>query len=138
MPPSSPEQAPVRRVPSPEAPTQSRSEVGSEKGEREATRERVNGAGVGDTPPPAASTPHAPPSSGVPVAGDQSSAMIQLDDTPLVAADEDLIEKAWVDKAKKIVSETKDDPYIQEQAVSRLQADYMQKRYGRSVRLPEE
>jgi len=33
-----------------------------------------------------------------------------LADTPLVAADEDLIEKEWVDKAKKIVEATKDDP----------------------------
>lgn len=55
------------------------------------------------------------------------------DDNPIIAADEDLIEKEWVDKAKKIISETKDDPYRREQEVSKLQADYIEKRYGRRI-----
>lgn len=55
------------------------------------------------------------------------------DDTPLLAADEDLIEKEWVDKAKKIILETKDDPYAREAAVTRLQADYLRKRYGKEL-----
>ncbi len=54
-------------------------------------------------------------------------------DTPLVAGDDDLIEKEWVEKAKKIVSETHDDPYAQDEAVSKLQADYIDKRYGRKL-----
>ncbi|MEI7689866.1 MAG: hypothetical protein WCI79_02795 [Candidatus Saccharibacteria bacterium] len=53
--------------------------------------------------------------------------------TPAVASDDDLIEKEWVDKAKKIVAETKDDPYKREESVSKLQADYLKKRYGREV-----
>lgn len=57
------------------------------------------------------------------------------DDNPLAAADEDLIEKEWVDRAKKIIAETKHDPYEQERAISRLQADYQKKRYGREVKL---
>ena len=52
---------------------------------------------------------------------------------PIIAADEDLIEKEWVDKAKKIVLSTKDDPYLREQEVSKLQADYIEKRYGRRI-----
>lgn len=55
--------------------------------------------------------------------------------SPLVAADEDLIEKEWVDKAKKIVSDTKEDPYSQEKEVSKLQADYLKKRYGKEIKL---
>lgn len=58
---------------------------------------------------------------------------IPADDNPVVAADDDLIEKEWVDKAKKIIAETRDDPYKREREVSRLQADYLQKRYGRDV-----
>lgn len=61
-----------------------------------------------------------------------------VDDTPLTAADDDLIEKEWVEKAKRVISENRHDPYMQEQAVSRLQADYLQKRYGKIVKLPEE
>ena len=53
--------------------------------------------------------------------------------TPAVAADEDLIEKEWVDRAKKIVADTREDPYSQENAVSQLQKDYLKKRYGREL-----
>ena len=63
---------------------------------------------------------------------------VPLSDTPAVAADEDVIEKEWVEKAKKVIAETKHDPFLQERAVSRLQADYIQKRYGKMVKLPEE
>lgn len=57
--------------------------------------------------------------------------------TPLVADDVDVIEKEWVDKAKKIVSSTKEDPHAQEQQVSRLQADYLMKRYNKQIKLAE-
>lgn len=52
---------------------------------------------------------------------------------PDAAADEDLIEKEWVDKAKKIIEETKDDPYRREQEISKLQREYIRKRYGREI-----
>ncbi len=55
------------------------------------------------------------------------------DNNPQTAADEDLIEKEWVDKAKKIIAETKDDPYARERQVGRLQADYLKKRYGKEL-----
>lgn len=66
-----------------------------------------------------------------PVPVDNSS----TDDTsvPLVAADEDLIEKEWVDKVKKVIAETKDDPYLREQQVKQLQVEYVRKRYGRGI-----
>ncbi len=57
---------------------------------------------------------------------------------PLAAADEDLVEKEWVDKAKKIVGQTKNDPYSQEKEVSKLQADYLKKRYGKELKLSSE
>lgn len=52
---------------------------------------------------------------------------------PTIASDDDLIEKEWVDKAKKIITETRDDPYRREQEVSKLQADYLRKRYGKEL-----
>lgn len=64
----------------------------------------------------------APPPDPTPTAG-----------TPLVAADEDLIEKEWVDKAKEIIEQTKDDPHARTQKVNELQRDYLQKRYGKVV-----
>jgi hypothetical protein len=64
---------------------------------------------------------------------DSSVAAVPDDDLPVVANDDELIEKEWVDKAKKIITQTKDDPYRREQEVSKLQADYLQKRYGREL-----
>jgi hypothetical protein len=52
---------------------------------------------------------------------------------PVAAGDEDLIEKEWVDRAKKIVSENKDDPHKMDDEVNKLQADYIKKRYGREI-----
>lgn len=52
---------------------------------------------------------------------------------PLVAADEDLIEKEWIDKAKSIILATKDDPYRREQEVAKLQVEYLRKRYGKEL-----
>lgn len=70
----------------------------------------------------------------VPVADPaQDQTTVQDDDLPAVAGDDDLIEKEWVDKAKQIISATKDDPHKREQEVSRLQADYLRKRYGKEL-----
>ena len=51
-------------------------------------------------------------------------------DAPAVADDVDVIEKVWVDKAKSIIKETRDDPHLQEIKVSGLQTEYQKKRYG--------
>src|SRR5258707_2802082 len=48
---------------------------------------------------------------------------------PILAKDEDVISKDWVDKAKKIVNQTKEDPYYQVEEISKLQSDYVTKRY---------
>lgn len=52
---------------------------------------------------------------------------------PTIASDDDLIEKEWVDKAKNIVANTQNDPYKREQEVSKLQIDYLRKRYGKEL-----
>lgn len=54
---------------------------------------------------------------------------------PLIADNDDLIEKEWVAKAKQIVTQTRNDPHMQEKEVSRLQADYLKKRFGKDIKL---
>ncbi len=76
-----------------------------------------------------------------PVAQDDATVVSQpqtTDDMPLVAADDDLIEKEWVDKTKRVLAETKDDPYRREQEVKKLQIDYVKKRYGKVIGAPAE
>ena len=67
------------------------------------------------------------------VNSDDATAQPAAGGIPLVANDDDLIEKEWVDQAKKIIVQTRDDPYKREQEVSKLQADYLRKRYGREL-----
>src|SRR5579872_4675226 len=43
--------------------------------------------------------------------------------TPSSAADTDLIEKEWVDKAKEIVDKTRTDPYLQTKQINQMKAD---------------
>jgi hypothetical protein cdiviTM7_01500 len=63
----------------------------------------------------------------------KTATVVSDDDTPLVAADEDLIEKEWVDKLKKIIILTKDDPYERSRVITQLQIDYLKKRYNKTL-----
>lgn len=98
----------------------------------------------------AAETPSAGPSSQSNPALDDAVAAVNMalpaapqgtvpanDDGQLLADDVDVIEKEWVEKAKKIVHETREDPYMQEKEVSKLQSDYLQKRYGKQLKVTE-
>ena len=54
---------------------------------------------------------------------------------PATADDGDLIEKEWVSKAKQIVDKTRNDPYKQSEELTVFKADYMKKRYNKSVKV---
>lgn len=69
----------------------------------------------------------APVVTAAPVADDSTTSTVG----PAVAADDDVIEKEWVDKAKKIVQATVDDPHGRASKVNELQKDYLKKRYGK-------
>ena len=58
--------------------------------------------------------------------------------TPDIAEDVDLIEKEWVEKAKHIVDQTKNDPREQNLEMSKLKADYMKKRYDKDLEIDSE
>jgi hypothetical protein len=51
----------------------------------------------------------------------------------LPAKDADLIEKQWVDRAKAIVDQTQDDPFRQNKEMSKMKADYIKKRFNKSI-----
>lgn len=52
----------------------------------------------------------------------------------LGADDLDLIEKEWVMKAKEVVDHTQNDPYLQSKELSKIRADYIKKRYNRTIK----
>lgn len=132
MEPKSPEQLPTPIEYTPSSPTPERPPASPERAEPtpERSQEQQQNA------MPAAPAPNVQPvqlPTPVPTQSTTDDQATSQTDTPAVAADEDLIEKEWVDKAKKIITETKDDPYAREREVGKLQADYLKKRYGKEL-----
>ncbi len=89
-------------------------------------------ASVADSQMPATALPTIP-APAPPAAQAPASTAASTDDTPLIAGDDDLIEKEWVDKLKRIITLTKDDPYERARVIAQLQADYLKKRYNREM-----
>ena len=56
---------------------------------------------------------------------------------PSQANNSDLVEKGWVDAAKRIMDTYKTDPYNKNRALTFLRADYMKKRYNKELKIPE-
>ena len=52
---------------------------------------------------------------------------------PATARDIDLMEDEWVKDLKKMVVETKGDPYAREVQFKEMQMDYLKKRYNRII-----
>lgn len=83
----------------------------------------------------------APPPPPMPVAQPQPAALPTVQPTtdtstaqnPIAANDDDVIEKEWVDRAKQVIVETRNDPRARELAIGALQRDYLMKRYGKQL-----
>lgn len=50
------------------------------------------------------------------------------------AKDIDKIEKVWVDKAKTIIAQTRDDPFLQNNEMSKVKAAYIEKRFNKKLK----
>lgn len=81
------------------------------------------------TPQPAtASDPH------------QGSYQAGIPPTPAVQADEqsDALDQEWIAKAKMIVEQTKQDPYLQSKELSKVKADYLRIRFNKHIKVSPE
>lgn len=58
-------------------------------------------------------------------------------DPRAAAQDGDRIEKEWVDKAKAVIARTQDDPFLQKDQMSRIKAEYIQKRFNKTIKTDE-
>jgi hypothetical protein len=125
-----PEQQPVTPDHGEQLPSQER--AGERTPEREQNMQQVDRQSAPPPPPMVVPLPPAP----VPV---PTHVQQSADDPigPTLANDDDLIEKEWVDKAKTIIADTQNDPYRREQEVTKLQADYLRKRYGKELGTPD-
>ena len=55
----------------------------------------------------------------------------------LKAGDGELIEKDWIDRTKTIAAKTSDDPHRQKSEMSKVKADYIQKRFNKKIKTDE-
>ena len=53
------------------------------------------------------------------------------------ASDTERIEPVWVNKAKQIIAQTHSDPYMQKDQMSRIKAEYIQKRFNKQIKTDE-
>ena len=63
----------------------------------------------------------------------QSSANNPVAVVPATARDIDLMEDEWLKDLKKMIVETKGDPYAREVRFKEMQIDYLKKRYNRII-----
>lgn len=68
-----------------------------------------------------------------PLTASTNSTPASTDPTPLPAAEADLIEKAWVDKANQIIETQQDDPHQEEEQTENLSREYLKSRFGLNV-----
>lgn len=85
-----------------------------------------------DQSPPGASHNVAAPSDQVAQAA-ATAPTPAANQTPLSAADNDLIEKTWVDAAEATIRELGDDPFALQVRQAELSRDYLKKRFNLDV-----
>ncbi|HVA10727.1 MAG TPA: hypothetical protein VNG32_00995 [Candidatus Dormibacteraeota bacterium] len=90
-------------------------------------------AALGSAAPPTLPLPEPPASMSVAPTNDVT--VTTPPPTTSLDDDDDQIEKVWVDKAKQIVEHTREDPHKQSEELTVFKADYMKKRYGKTIKI---
>ncbi len=65
---------------------------------------------------------------------DNSSSNISNDQSRIKIVDNDLIDKEWIDKLKKIIHETKGNPYQQSIEINRLKAQFLEQKFNKVIK----
>jgi len=124
-------------VPSFELPKNAEHDPGTVQGVEKDTIKPESGREI--LPPPVQSMPMMSSQAGQDLASAalpaSGVATAPTDDAHLIADDTDVIEKEWVDRAKKIIAATTNDPFVESQELSKLKASYMKKRFNKDLPL---
>ena len=121
-----------------ELPPQPESSEGGEKRQdkgQEAARPPQERVGQQAPPPALPAIPDDIPTADAPVIAvpvNDDTAAHPIPDSS--AQDSERIEPAWVNKAKEIIAQTHDDPYLQKDQMSKVKADYIMKRFNKQVK----
>lgn len=73
------------------------------------------------------------PAQVLPAPMQNDTSQVVVNQSPATAQDIDLMEDEWVKDLKKMISETKNDPYTREIRFKQMQVDYLKKRYNRII-----
>ena len=73
------------------------------------------------------------PAQVLPAPMQNNTSQVVVNQSPATAQDIDLMEDEWVKDLKKMISETKNDPYTREIRFKQMQVDYLKKRYNRII-----
>lgn len=97
-------------------------------------------AGSQPVPQPVAAAPMQPPAASpmsppVSAPATAQSASVPVTDEGL---DDSALDEEWVHKARAIVEQTQDDPYAESRALSQVKADYLQRRYGKKIKVNDQ
>ena len=57
---------------------------------------------------------------------------------PINDDDADALDQEWVNKAKAIVDQTKNDPYVESRELGKAKADYLQIRFNKQIKVAED
>ncbi len=66
-----------------------------------------------------------------PITGDDVNISVSVEES-------NVIEKQWIDKAKEIVARTHGDPHAKSTQLTYLKKDYIEKQYGKYIKLPDD
>lgn len=72
-----------------------------------------------------------------PIASNPTADGSDLTISTSTSADADVIEKVWVDKAKKVIEETRTNPGEQVKILNNVKAEYQKKRFNRDFKIDE-
>lgn len=112
--------------------------VGHEKPEQQPyEKQKTQAVETGQATTSAAGTSSASVTASSPVVSNPQTGSVSSGSSPQIADDVDLIEKEWVERAKRIVEQTKNDPHQQSEELHATKDDYQLKRFNRDTNLKD-
>lgn len=90
--------------------------------------------GLGVQPSVAAPTPV---QSAALVAAQQPQPVTAIAQDEELGLDDDALDEEWVNKAKSVAEQYQADPYMASKALSKVKAEYLQRRYGKQIKVSD-
>lgn len=84
--------------------------------------------------PPIPVLPVLPVTDDTPIVANPTSGAGALSTNSMAASDSNRIEKQWIERAKVVIAQTKENPFAQKNEMSRVKAEYIEKRFNKKLK----